>query len=32
MARGIEINLREILGEPREQIPEPYSAVDGVQT
>ena len=31
MARGIEIDLREILEEPAEMIPEPIPAIDGVQ-
>ena len=31
IARGIEIDLREILDEPKEQIPEQIPAVDGVQ-
>ncbi len=31
MARGIEIDIREILGENPEQIPEPYPTVGGVQ-
>ena len=31
IARGIEIDLREILGEQGEKIPEPYPAIDGVQ-
>lgn len=31
MARTIEIDLREILGESSETIPEPYPIVDGVQ-
>lgn len=31
IARGIEIDLREILGEDGDQIPQPYPVVDGVQ-
>ena len=31
IARGIEIDIREILQEPAEKIPAPYPAVDGVQ-
>ena len=31
IARGIEIDLREILDETPEQIPEPYPVVEGVQ-
>ena len=31
IARGIEIDLREILEEDPSQIPEPYPVVDGVQ-
>ena len=31
IARGIEIDLREILGEDPEQIPAPYPVVGGIQ-
>lgn len=31
IARGIEIDLRQIIGDPPDQIPEPYPTVDGVQ-
>lgn len=31
IARGIEIDLRELNGEPKSQIPEPLPAVNGVQ-
>ena len=31
IAHGIEIDMREILGESCDQIPAPYPAIDGVQ-
>ncbi len=31
MARTVEIEMREMLDEPQDQIPEPYGPVDGVQ-
>ena len=31
MARGIEIDMREILNESSDKIPQPYPVVDGVQ-
>ena len=31
MSRGIEIDLREMLGEPPESIPDPLPAMHGVQ-
>ena len=31
IARGIEIDLRELNGEPKNRIPEPLPSVNGVQ-